>query len=435
MRSLAGSLAGAVTRLAAPARPQNDGYGPLENPNIPITSDQLAVMLGGGPTASGVPVGERSAMRSTAVFASVSLVSGLLGSLPLEVYSETDDGRELAPKHRLAPLLSEAPNADIGLTSFIWRELMGVHLNTNGNHYSAIEYDGAARPIGVVPLDPWRTTPYRKTKEGLGWRRGYRYQSLDGSLYDLDQDDVLHVPGLGFDGLKGLSPISNCGRQAIGASLAMEEASARFLANGARPSGVVSQGPGKPLSPEALRELKGEFRHLYGGMHNTGETVFLDNGMTWAQVQMSLKDAELLESRKFGVADIARIFGVPPFLIGETADMTAWGSGLEQIMLAFLLLNLERWLKRIEGEIKLKLFTPGNFYPLFDRDALNATNTAGRADFFSKMAGAGLTYNEIRRKLHQKRVVGGDEPMVPVNYQPLSRAMSTNPAPPEAMAA
>lgn len=395
----------------------------VENPNTPITQEQLSHILSGGPTYAGPAVGEKSAMRSTAAYACVSLNANAMGGLPLHIYEKTDKGPVLADGHRLYPLLNASPNPDIALTRFVWCSLIATHLQLAGNHYSALEFDGAGRVIGLTPIPPWNMQVGFK-REGIGFRRLYRVTLPDGSTYDLDQDEVIHIPGIGFDGLKGISPIQMAGRQTIGSSLAMEESAARMLANGARISGIVTQGAGKPLSSAALGELKSEFRRQYQASINSGEVVFLDNGMQFTEAQMTAKDAELLESRKFGVVDICRIFAVPPFLIGETADMTAWGSGLEQITNGFLLFGLNRWLEPTEAELNLKLFAGTDYFVRFDRDALNAMNTVAQADAFSKRIASGWTINEARRKQDKPDIAGGDEPLVPVNYQPISKAMS-----------
>lgn len=397
---------------------------PLENPLVPITSDQLAMLLGGGPTAAGVPVGEKSAMRQTVVYACVRLISGLKGSLPFNVYEEKASGRELATDHRLYPLLHDAANPEIGLTSFMWRELIGTHLLTAGNHFSALEFNGAGDIVGIVPLSPWSTQVFYK-RAGLGLERVYRTQLPDGTEYVLDQSEVLHIAGLGFDGLRGVSPITYCGRQAIGHGLGMEQAQARMLANSPRPTIIIEQATGKTLSPEGLRQLKQDFRRQYQGADNAGEPVYIDAGMKVTPVTMSARDAELLESRKWNAVDIARIFGVPPFLVGETADMTAWGSGLEQIMTAFLLLTLNPWLCRIEAEVKLKMFAGDTAFPQYDRDALNAMNAASRAELLSKrFQSGGMRPNDILREANMKT---SDDPnaekvFVPVNMVPIDRA-------------
>lgn len=419
-------LADAVMNRPAPAlrvEPRFEARNnALENPNISISAESLASIMSGGPTYAGPHVSEHSSMRSTAVYACTALNGGVVGGLPLHIFEKTDKGPVLRDDHRLYPFLNSAPNPDIGLTRMIWMELATVHLDLWGNHYSAIEFDGAGRVIGFVPLNPAATEPYRAQREGMGWRRRYRTRLLDGTVYDLDQDDVLHMPGLGFDGLKGLSAIRHCARQTIGAQLATDESSARILANGARNSGVVTVPAGSDLSPDAFDRLKGEFRSLYQGAHNAGEVVFLDNGMTFEGVQMPLKDAELLDTLKYRVVDIARVFGTPPFLIGETADMTAWGSGLEQILLGWLMTGLNRRLVRIEAELNLKLFAGTKLYVQFEREALHATNLAALGDYITKILAAGGTVNEARAKSGKPHIDGGDEPMISNNIRPLSMA-------------
>ncbi|HWY14422.1 MAG TPA: phage portal protein [Rhizomicrobium sp.] len=421
--ALARSMTRAIPASVIASRPRND-EGSLSNPLVPITSDQLAMLLGGGPTAAGVPVGEKSGMRQTVVFACVSLIAGLLASLPLNLIEETSEGPTVAADNPLHALLHDVANEDIGLTAFMWRELVGVHMLTAGNHYSAIEFNGAGDPIGFVPLSPWATQVYYR-REGMGLARVYRVQTSDGRVYTLEQNEVLHFAGLGFDGLKGVSPITFAGRQTIGHGLAMETAQARMLANGPRPTIIIEKGPGKDLSPDGLRELKNEFRRQYQGSDNAGEPVYIDAGMKATPVPVSAKDSELLESRKWNAVDIARIFRVPPFLIGETADMTAWGSGLESILTAFLLLTLNPWMCRIEAEAKLKLCSGTNLEPLYDRDALNAMNATARAELLSKrFQSGGMRPNDILRAARMKI---SDDPnaekvFVPVNMIPIDRA-------------
>jgi len=195
---------------------------------------------------------------------------------------------------------------------------------------------------------------------------------------------------------------------------------------------------GVKLSPGARDQVKAEFRELYQGSYNAGEVAFLDQGMTWVQAQMSARDAELLESRKFSVVDIARGFGVPPFFIGESGDMTAWGSGLEQVMLVFLMTGLDRWLKRIEAEINLKLFAGTDYFCEFQREALQAMNVQAMFDSITKMLMAGATLNEVRERMKLSRLTlpGADEPMVSNNVLPLSRVIAgEQPKPKEGMGA
>ena len=418
--ALAHTLSGAM-RSAVPSL-RNDG--PLANPLVPITSDQLAMMLGGGPTAAGVPVGERSAMRNTVVYACVRLLAGLFASTPMNLYENAANGPVIASDNALHVLLHDCANAELDLTSFMWRELIGVHLKTNGNHYAAIEMNGAGDVFGLVPLNPWNVQVFYR-RAGLGFVRVYRVQLADGSVFTLEQDEIVHIAGLGFDGLKGASPITLAGRQAIGHGLGMETAQARMLANGPLATMVIEQAAGRTLSPDALRLMKAEFRKQYQGADNAGEPIYIDAGMKATPIEISARDQELLDSRKWNAVDISRIFGVPPFFIGETADMTAWGSGLEQIMTAFLLLTLNPDFCRIEAELKQKLCRDGQYEPRYDRDALNAMNAVSRAELLSKrFQSGGMRPNDILREARMKT---SDDPnaekvFIPVNMVPIDAA-------------
>ncbi len=209
-----------------------------ENPstNLSDPASWLTDLSGGGPTYAGPAVSERSAIRSTTVFRCVSLIGGLVASLPLSVYERGKDGRRTATEQRLYPILHDAPNDLMG--SFTWRELIIGDLLLGGNHYSVIERDNANRIVGIMPMLRQTVTPYRK--DGL---TRYLVQ-VEGGQLDLDQGEVVHVPGFGYDGLRGLSPIGVVGRQSIGLDLAFAEYIGRMHANGAKPSGILEVPPG-----------------------------------------------------------------------------------------------------------------------------------------------------------------------------------------------
>lgn len=362
----------------------------LENPSTSISNPAawLGEALGGGASFAGVSVSETSAMRSTAVFRCVALKSGVIASLPLQVFKRTDKGREPANNHRMAPLLQGEPN-DL-MSAFIWKEFMVSNLMLAGNHLSVMEYDGAARVIGLLPT-PWQQVEAARVKG----RNRYVIRFADGQE-TLDQDDVVHVPGIGFDGVKGISPIQWAGRQPIGTAFALEEFVGRMHANSARPSGFLEVPKG--ISDEGLRVLRAEFAALAQGLRNSGTVVPVDAGSKFTPMQMTLADAQTLESRRFQVADIARLFGVPPHMIGETDKTSSWGTGVEQQTIGFQIYNLEPELSRIEGELNRKLFT-APYYCEFNREALNAMDAKTQAELWaSAVQAAGMTPNEIRRK-------------------------------------
>ncbi len=387
----------------------------LENPNTSLANPAawLVDVLGGGPTYAGPNVSETTAMRSTAVFRSVALKAGVIASLTLKVYRRTPKGREEATNHRLAPLLESEPN-DL-MSSFIWKELVVTNLMLAGNHYSVIEYDNASRVVGLLPV-----IPQKVEVERVNGRNRYKFHLNDDSKEVIDQADVVHIPGLGFDGLKGISPIAWAGRQPVGIALAMEEFVGRMHANSARPSGWMALP--QNITPEGVIRMRLEFEKMYAGAGSAGRTMLLDHGSTWNPMQMSLEDAQTLDSRRFQVADIARLFGVPPHLIGETDKTSSWGTGVEQITIGFQKFNIDPELTRIEGELNRKLFT-WPFYCEFNRDALNAMDAKATSELFaSALNNARMTPNEIRRRMNLPDKEGGDELYIQGATVPLSMA-------------
>ncbi|MBM3641984.1 MAG: phage portal protein [Alphaproteobacteria bacterium] len=384
----------------------------IEDPNIPITQQELSVILSGGPTMAGPLVGETTSIRCVDVFRCVSILSGLIASLKINLYTWEGDKRVSATQHRLYPLLRMQPNEF--MSAFVWRELIVVTLLLWGNHYSRIVYDNAGRVVGFVPIPPWLVTVERREDGKIR----YVVRLKSGAEY-YEQEDMLHIPGLGFDGLKGLPVITAVGRQAIGTSLAMEEFTARLHANGVRPSGIGKAKEG--MSPAAFARMKDTFDRLYSGVGNAGATIWVDAGTEWTAMQLSPKDAETLLARRFSTVQICNIFGVPAMLLNENADMTAWGSGIEQIMLGFLMTTINPWLERIESEINRKLFMKSNFEAEFDRDGLIVLDSKAKSELFSRLvAAAMMTPNEGRRRLNLPDMENGDQLFIQGGMVPLN---------------
>lgn len=389
----------------------------LENPSTTLANPAawLFDALGGGPSYAGPAVSETTAMRNTAVFRCVSLKAGVIASLPLQVFERTDGGRKLAAKHRLYPLLQGEPN-DL-MSAFIWKEFIVSNLMLAGNHYSVVEYDNAGRVVALLPVMPQQTEVSR-----VNGRNRYTFRFRDGQEV-LDQEDVVHVPGVGFDGVKGISPIQWAGRQPVGTAIALEEMVGRMHANSMRPSGFMELPP--KITEEGVRRLRTQLDLLYAGVSNSGKTIFGDAGSKWTPMQMSLQDAQTLESRRFQVADIARLFGVPPHMIGETDKTSSWGTGVEQQTIGFQIYNLEPELSRIEGELNRKLFTEP-FYCEFNREALAAMDAKTLSELYaSAINNAGMTPNEVRRRRNLPDLPGGDELFIQGATVPLRLAGQT----------
>lgn len=413
-----------VPAIASAAAEERSGS--LESPGTPLDGSNLLAFsqaLGFGPSFAGPVVTEQSAMRNTAVYRCVSLLAGLVGSLPLLVYERTANGRRTATERREYRLLHDEPNERMG--SVAWREWMMADLLLGGDHYSLIEYDGAGR---VVSLTPFPRVAVLGERDGR--RNRYRVMMTGGGSQVFDQADILHVPGIGFDGVRSLSPIGTAAKQAIGTGLALEESVARLQAQGARPSGIGVAPPG--MQPAAFARMKAMFDAAYAGASNAGRTVWLDHGADWKPMSISPRDAELLEERRFTISDICRVYGVPPHMVGETDKSTSWGTGIEQQTLGFLRFSLEPWLKRIEDELQRKLFRGTAFYAEFNRDALLAMDSASRREMYASAIQNGwMMPGEVRRMENLPPDPAADRLLVNSTLVPLDQAGAAQaPAPP-----
>lgn len=388
----------------------------LENPSVTLSQ----WLTQGTKSGAGYAVTDQSAMRVSTVYACTALLAGIVAALPFKVYRKTSDGREAMPDAPAYRLIHDEPNRN--MTAFIWRELMMVDLLLGGNHYAFIETDDFGYATGLVPMDRNSVEPIRAPSGELS----YRVRTTEG-WQTIASDYVLHIPGMGFDGYCGLSVIKWAARNPIGISMALEDATGAFSRNAVRPSGIVEIP--SSVNAEGLKRIRAQFKDAYAGIENSGGLIILDAGSKWSQATtISAEDAQTLEQRRFQVSDIARAFGVPPVLIGETDKTTSWGTGVEQIVLGFLRFGLERWLKRIEDEVQRKLLFGRkylNHYCEFDRDALLAMDAKSRSEFLSSSIQSGLmTPNEGRRVLNLPNKEGGDELFIQANLQTVRNAIN-----------
>jgi HK97 family phage portal protein len=258
-----------------------------------------------GGTASGKTVNERTAMQTTAVYACVRILAETIASLPLNVYRSTDNGKEKAIDHQLYYLLHDEPNSE--MTSFVFRETLMSHLLLWGNAYAQIIRDGRGKVLALYPLLPDRMMVDRTTEGQLY----YEYRRDTGYVI-LRPEDILHIPGLGFDGLVGYSPIAMA-KNAIGMAIATEEYGGKFFANGASPGGVLEH-PGVVKDPARIRE---SWNAVYQGSGNAHRVAVLEEGMKFQPIGIPPEQAQFLETRKFQTEEICRIFRVPPHLVAN----------------------------------------------------------------------------------------------------------------------
>lgn len=387
-----------------------------ENPSTSLANPaSWLVDSFGGPTDAGINVNERTAMRTSAVYGCVTLLARLIGQLPLKVYRRKANGDAVeVPDTVPYYLLHDEPNPS--MVSCVWREYLMANILLGGNAYAAIGRDHANRVVDLYPI-PWRSVTPAREKTG---RNSYTVDLGDGTKEVFDQSDIIHVPGLGFDGIKGMSVITYAARQAVGLALATESHGSRLFSNGAR-LGVVLKHP-KSLSKDAQARLATQFDQQHAGLPNAFKTMVLEEGLDVTNVTMTSEDAQFLDTRRFQVEDIARFFGVPPHMIGHTDKQTSWGTGVEQQFLAFLTTNLLFWLVRFEQEFNRKLFPRSPFYAEFKHQALMRGDSKARADYYaSGHQNSWLTTNEIRKFEGLPPVPGGDTLFVQTNLAPMKQ--------------
>ena len=325
-----------------------------------------------GGTTSGKAVNERTAMQTSAVYACVRILAESVAGLPLHVYERTANGsKSTKPSHPLYRLLHDEPNRE--MTSFVFRETLMSHLLLWGNAYAQIIRDGRGFPIALYPLLPDRMAVDRRESGELV----YTYQSDKGQV-KLRRENVLHIPGLGFDGLIGYSPIAMA-KNAVGLALATEDYGATFFANGANPGGVLEH-PGV-IKPEQADRLRESWQSQFGGA-NAHKVAVLEEGLKFHQMSIPPEQAQFLETRKFQINEIARIFRVPPHMVGDLEKSSF--SNIEQQSLEFVKYTLDPWVVRWEQSLQQALILPSEKATIFIKFNLDGLL---RGDYQSRMQG------------------------------------------------
>ncbi len=377
-----------------------------------------------GGSTSGKAVTERSAMQMTAVYSCVRILAEAVAGLPLHVYKYTDSGgKEKALDHPLYRLLHDEPNPE--MSSFVFRETLMTHLLLWGNAYAQVIRNGKNEVVALYPLMPNKMTVERDSNGQLYYSY---YRGSDEAIRDtqntviLRPTDVLHIPGLGFDGLVGYSPIAMA-KNAIGMAIACEEYGAKFFANGAAPSGVLEH-PGTIKDPSRVREA---WQSQFGGSSNSGKVAVLEEGMKYTPISISPEQAQFLETRKFQINEIARIFRVPPHMVGDLEKSSF--SNIEQQSLEFVKYTLDPWVIRWEQSLMrtlLSLDEKAQYFVKFNLEGLL------RGDYQSRMNGYAIgrqngwmSANDIRELENLDRIPaedGGDLYLVNGNMLPLKDA-------------
>jgi HK97 family phage portal protein len=377
----------------------------------------LELGLAGG-TESGVSVTSDSALRVSSVYSCVRILAETVAMLPLITYERLARGKRRASEHPLYALLHDRPN-DF-MTAYTFRETVQGHLALRGNAYIHVDYDGAGRVEELFPLRPDRLIQIVE-RDG---RLMYQYQLPEAIRWFTDAE-IWHLRSLGADGRIGYSPVS-LHRQGVGLAMAQEIYSARFFGKGATPGGVLEH-PGQ-LSDQARTNLRESWEGTHGGLGRSHKVAILEEGLKWSAIGMSNLDAQYIEGRKFQVTEIARMFRIPPHMVGDLERATF--SNIEHQGLEFVIYTMMPWLVNWEQSILQTLFLPADrqrFFPEFLLSGLLRGDTEVRYAAYAVARQNGwLSANDIRELENMNPVEGGDTYLVPLNLIPVR---SLEPAP------
>jgi HK97 family phage portal protein len=380
--------------------------------------DPIVASWFGTETASGMSVTADTAMRSTAVHASVQYLARSIAAMPLILYRRLPDGgKERDSAHPLARVLHDQPNE--WQTAFDFRAMLQAHLCLRGNAFARIVASNGKAVEKLLPMHPDRIRPHPGRVRG---RLTYEYVPPQGDREILLQDEVLHLRGLSVtdDGLLGLSPL-DCMRESVGLALAAEAHGARFYRNNARP-GVVLKHPGK-LSEAAAARLKKAWNERFEGVENAHKTAVVEEGMDVVTLGMTAEQAQFLETRKFQRNEIAAIFGVPPHKIGDLERATF--SNIEHQAIEVVTDTIRPWAVAWEQAITRDLFTAEmrrTHMVAFNLDGLLRGDIESRYRAYATGRQWGwLSANDIREREDMNRIPEGDVYLSPMNMTPSNK--------------
>lgn len=366
--------------------------------------------------------GSGNPLGLSATWACVNLIAGTIASLPVMVYRQTGGVKEVARDHPLFYLLHDSPNAEQTALDFWEFQSAGVELR--GNAYAEISRRGDGTVVALTPVRPDIVRPHRRERDGAlqyDWYEG-------GKRVVRDAASMLHIRGPMGNPLGGVSVLSMASGTFAGA-LSAEGAARATFANGMRPSGMLSLEDS--LKAEQRAELETLLQEKFAGAMNSGRPMVLDRGMTWASINITPEDAQMLDSRKFSGEEICRLFGVPPAMVGFGDKASNWGTGKEVDVLGFQKFTLRRRLKRIEQALQKQLLTAADRVRgvtiEFNLEGLLRGDSAGRAGFYNTMTAMGaMTINEVRALENLPPVPGGDVPRMQMQNVPIGQTGQEN---------
>lgn len=396
------------------------GFGAAATTSTPIGVG-LAAYGQAVPGFAGLPITTESALKLSAAWACVRLISESIATLPLQMFQrQADGGRTLATSHPLYTLLHDAPNSS-AMTAMQFRQVLTLHMLLRGNGYAAIEPGSRGVVDQLWPLHPDQVQPLRRKDRLLDYRI-YDPYTTKTAVYA--EDEIFHVPGLSTDGQVGLSVLGYA-RTSLGLALAAEEYASRFFSNDARPVGALKSA--KELSEGAQERLRASWEEIYGhGVANSGKVAVLEEGLDYVQLSFNPEDSQLLQMREFSVADVARWWNVPLHMLQSESKDTSWGTGIEQLAIGFVVWTLLPWLKRWEQTINRRLIlAPQAYYAEHEVAGLLRGDQKTRFEAYGTGRQWGwLSVNDIRRLENMNPIPEGD-----VYLQPSNMVDASDPTP------
>lgn len=388
-------------------------------------NEALRRLITSSVTRTGVAVNEQNAMQLMAVFTAVKILSEAFAQVPLKVYRRRSDGsREEARDHPLFKILHDQPNSE--MTSFTLREVMLGHLALWGNSYCEISRNFNGEVVGLWPLLPNKTNPRRSKSGALVYETRIQKDPTSTEAEEtviLPARNVLHTPGFGFNGLKGLSVIGTV-REGIGLAFAYEQFGAYFFGNNTVPGLTLTTD--QPMKKEQVDELERRIREGHEGLTNSQRLMILTSGLKPAQVGMPLDDAQFLEQRKYTRSEIMGLYRIAPHLSNDTEKVSSWGAGIEQMSIGHVVYTMLPYFKRFEQSMNMRLFganAQAPLYPEFDPEGFL------RGDYKTRMEGYAIgrqwgwySVNDIKRRENEPTIgAQGDIYLTPSNMVPSDR--------------
>ena len=394
-------------------------YNPFERPSMPLQSLALDGVLGNGAGDSGEVVDPLKGLAIPTAYRCIAIISTLVASCTVEVISKGKN-TDAEPWDLLDNLVS--------YTAFEIQEILAAHLGGWGNFCARKIYTPTRTLIDLQPINPADVAILRiKGKKIFRVKR----RDDDGNLVtnpsqpnlgvydDLTEDEVFHVPGLGFDGLKGACPILISG-QMFGTTIAADRLAARFYRNGQQLGGVISVKA--PLANQGQADaIKHQWHSTHSGVGNSGNVAVLDAETSFTPITIAPEALQFLQSRQWQASEVAKMFGIPPFMISE---QTTWGTGIEQQWIGFVAMTLRSYTDRTEQRFTRE-FMPRGKLAEFDLDRLMRGSMTERYAAYGQAIGWGwMTRAEARKKERMKAIPGLDKPLEP---QSMNGALADGP--------